>query len=167
MKKLFFFSFPSAKYLRRSQSYEKLSTKTCDQRNRPGDPRAASAMNACIFLSFSCLFRKYSISLQHRYWALRGEAGGLILWERRFRTSVVVNRESRKFLATADRWQRASTLSVSIYLFIYSSFWRGLTALSILCGKAMREPTIPGWAKKQTPTPFLYHKLNLKQMFNC
>lgn len=28
----------------------------------------------------------------------------------------------------------ASTWSVSIYLIIYSSFWRGLTALSILCG---------------------------------
>ena len=25
----------------------------------------------------------------------------------------------------------------------------------------MREPTNPGWAEKQTPTPFLCHKLNL------
>jgi len=31
----------------------------------------------------------------------------------------------------------------------------------------MRRPLAPGWAEKQTPTPFLYHKLNLKQMFNC
>ena len=26
--------------------------------------------------------------------------------------------------------------------------------------RAMREPTVPGWAEEQTPTPFLYHKLN-------
>ncbi len=26
----------------------------------------------------------------------------------------------------------------------------------------MREPVIPGWTEEQTPTPFLYHKLNLK-----
>ena len=24
----------------------------------------------------------------------------------------------------------------------------------------MRRPKIPGWAEEQTPTPFLYHKLN-------
>lgn len=40
-------------------------------------------------------------------------------------------------------------------LIIYSSYWRGLTALSILCGEAMREPVEPGWAEKQTPAPFL------------
>ena len=40
----------------------------------------------------------------------------------------------------------------------YSSFWRGLTALSILCGEAMRRPVVPGWAEKQTPTPFLCMK---------
>jgi hypothetical protein len=27
----------------------------------------------------------------------------------------------------------------------------------------MREPVMPGWAEEQTPTPFLYHKLNIKQ----
>ena len=31
----------------------------------------------------------------------------------------------------------------------------GYSALSILCGEAMRRPVFPGWAKKQTPTPFL------------
>ena len=42
----------------------------------------------------------------------------------------------------------ASTWYVSIYLIIYSSYWRGLTALSILCGEAMREPVEPGWAER-------------------
>ena len=32
---------------------------------------------------------------------------------------------------------------------------------------AMREPLMPGWAEEQTPTPFLYHKLNLKLVDNC
>ena len=31
----------------------------------------------------------------------------------------------------------------------------------------MRRPTTSGWAEKQTPTPFLYHKHNLKQLTNC
>jgi len=30
--------------------------------------------------------------------------------------------------------------------------------------RAMRRPTVPGWAEGQTPTPFLYHKLDLKQI---
>ena len=34
-------------------------------------------------------------------------------------------------------------------------------------GRAMRRPVVPGWAKKQTPTPFLYHMLTYKNMFNC
>ena len=42
----------------------------------------------------------------------------------------------------------ASTWCVSIYLFIYSSYWRGLTALSILCRWAMRRPLDPGWAEE-------------------
>ena len=37
-----------------------------------------------------------------------------------------------------------------LYTFVlYSSCWRGLTALSILCGEAMREPVEPGWAEEQ------------------
>ena len=28
----------------------------------------------------------------------------------------------------------------------------------------MRRPVSPGWAEEQTPTPFLYHKLNLKRI---
>ena len=46
------------------------------------------------------------------------------------KTSVVVNRESRKFQSlqqTDDN--EASTWSVSIYLNEYSSFWRGLTGV--------------------------------------
>jgi hypothetical protein len=31
----------------------------------------------------------------------------------------------------------------------------------------MRRPTTPGWAEEQTPTPFLYHKLNLKLVDKC
>ena len=32
----------------------------------------------------------------------------------------------------------------------------------------MREPVMPGWAEEQTPTPFLYHKLNREQQsVNC
>ena len=30
----------------------------------------------------------------------------------------------------------------------------------------MREPTVPGWAEEQTPTPFLYHKQNLNKTTN-
>ena len=30
----------------------------------------------------------------------------------------------------------------------------------------MRRPVDPGWAEEQTPTPFLYYKLNLKQITN-
>ena len=30
----------------------------------------------------------------------------------------------------------------------------------------MREPKIPGWAEKQTPTPFLYHKLTFGKSIN-
>ena len=53
-----------------------------------------------------------------------------------------------------------------LYIHYYSSYWRGLTALSILCGEAMREPVEPGWAEKQTPTPFLYHKLTFGKSIN-
>ena len=75
-------------------------------------------------------FRNYFLSLQHRLLVLRGKAGGLILWERRFRTSVVVHNELRKSVKpqqTDDN--RSVTLSVSIYLIIYSSFWRGLISV--------------------------------------
>ena len=61
--------------------------------------------------------------------------GRSYIWERRFRTSVVVSQELRKLLTSqqADD-NETSAWSVSIYLsLIYSSFWRGLTALSILC----------------------------------
>jgi len=73
-----------------------------------------------------------------------------------------VDCESRKFLISQQAdGNGTSAWSVSIYhIIIYSSFWRGLSALSILCERAMREPTVLGWAEEQTPTPFLYHKFN-------
>ena len=74
-----------------------------------------------------------------------------------------MHNESRKSVAhNRQMTTETSAWYVSIYLIIYSSCWRGLTALSILCGWAVRRPLAPGWTKKQTPTPFLYHKLNLR-----
>ena len=67
------------------------------------------------------------------------------------RTSQTLN-HNRQMTTETSAW------CVSICLIIYSSCWRGLTALSILCGWAVRRPLAPGWTKKQTPTPFLYHK---------
>ena len=63
----------------------------------------------------------------------RVAAGGLILLKRRFQTSVVVSCELRKL----NRHNRQMTTKhlrkcVYIYIVIYT-YWRGLTALSILC----------------------------------
>ncbi len=72
--------------------------------------------------------------MQHRSVSPVMGGGRSCVWKRRFRTSVVVTRESRKFLSSQQTDDNGtSTWSVSIYLFLYSSFWRGLTALSILC----------------------------------
>ena len=54
-----------------------------------------------------------------------------------------------------------SAWSVSIYL-IYKYIVRSGVGYErcLSCVKgAMRRPVSPGWAEKQTPTPFLYHKL--------
>ena len=48
-----------------------------------------------------------------------------------------------------------STCGAYLYTIYIVRSGVGWWALSILCGKAMREPTIPGWAEEQTPTPFL------------
>ena len=123
-----------------------------------------------IFLLFSLNFKYYFIYLQHRLLALMGESGGLIIWERRFRArtasslararaSVVVHQESRKFKKpqqTDDN--EASAWYVSIYHNLYSPYWRGLTALSILCGLGNARAFDARMGKKQTPTPFLYLK---------
>ena len=48
-----------------------------------------------------------------------------------------------------------------LYTFnIYSSFWRGLTALSILCGKGNAKACYARMGRRTAPTPFLYTKEN-------
>ena len=83
-------------------------------------------------------------------WILKWISGGLIIWERRFRTSVVVHNESRKFQSHSRQMTTEASRGTFLYtIILYSSCWRGLTALSILCGEAMREPVMPGWAENR------------------
>ena len=106
-------------------------------------------------------FRNYSLSLQHRLLALGGEAGGLIVWERRFRTSVVVSCELRKLQSLQQTDDNRGVYVVRFYIPIYISsvlawaHWRCLSCVE----RAVRRRTVPGWAEEQTPTPFLCFKL--------
>ena len=50
-------------------------------------------------------FAHFFVSLHRRLVSPLVGGGRSYIWERRFRTSVVVHNESRKFQATADRWQ--------------------------------------------------------------
>ena len=97
------------------------------------------------FSTFSLFVPQILLPLHHRLLARQRVSGRSYIWERRFRTSVVVTRELRKLQTTTDRWQPERLRGAFLYTFIiYSSCWRGLTALSILCGVAMRRPTSPG-----------------------
>ena len=116
-------------------------------------------------------------------------SGRSYIWERRFRTFRAANANMLAWLA--ESWEKsaqAERLSLCItnfanssipqqtddnetsafgtflytYIYIVRAGVGFLRCLSCV-GRAMRRPVMPGWAKKQTPTPFLYHKLNLKQ----
>ena len=72
--------------------------------------------------------------LRHRLLAPYGEAGGLVHSKRRFRTSVFVNQELRNFQTHSRQMTTEASRGTFLYtLLLYSSYWRGLTALSILC----------------------------------
>ena len=73
-----------------------------------------------------------------------------------------MSQELRKLLTSqqADD-NETSAWSVSIYLsLIYSSFWRGLTALSILCDVGNAKAFGSRMGRRTAPTPFLYTKEN-------
>jgi hypothetical protein len=120
-------------------------------------PTHHSKLSVKEFWDFSCLFQFFFLSLRHRLLVHLWAAGGLIyekdvferlsLWSKNFATSKTYS------------WQMTTRRLRGAFLYtliIYSTCWRGLTALSILCRWAMRRPLDPGWAEKQTPTPFLY-----------
>ena len=64
--------------------------------------------------------------------------GRSYIWERRFRTSVVVHLELRNFTATADRWQR-DVYVVRFYIHIYIWFvlaWANCVVYPVRWGNA-------------------------------
>ena len=50
-----------------------------------------------------------------------------------------------------------------IYTVYIYSYWRGLTALSILCGLGNAKALVPRMGRRTAPTPFLYTKKNRKK----
>ena len=68
-----------------------------------------------FFLIFSCIIPKISLSLQHRSVSPAMGGGRSYIWERRFRTSVVVEHELRNFL-TYSRQMTTKRHVVRIYI---------------------------------------------------
>ena len=82
-------------------------------------------------LPFSWTFHLFFLSLHHRSISPSGWAGGLILWERRFLTSVVVHNELRKSVKPQQTDDNRDVCVERFYIpyLIYSPFWRGLMSV--------------------------------------
>ena len=121
-------------------------------------------------------FHFYFLYLQHRSYLStasglwpsdpkRGLAGGLIYEKDVFeRLSLCITNFANSSIPQQTDGNETSTFGTFLYTYIYIvragvGYLRCLSCV----GRAMRRPVMPGWAKKQTPTPFLYHKLNRKQ----
>ena len=72
-----------------------------------------------VSFHISCKFRIIFLSLQHRSVILWDEPSDLILWERRFLTSVVVYQESRKFQTHSRQMTMERLRSAFLYTLLY------------------------------------------------
>ena len=61
----------------------------------------------------------------------------------------------------------ASTLCVSIHLILYSSYWRGLSALSILCGVGNAKAFGSRIGKETDTYAFFVYMLTLNMTFKA